>query len=292
MRIAVFGNTYKTEIFPQVEILLSVFKKHNVSIIMDAEFYEFIFENLAITPDVEDLINHDKFQADLAVSMGGDGTFLSTAARIGNKNIPIVGINTGRLGFLADIADDEIESTFEKIFNNEYLIEERSLLQLNCGNCCHFSSHNIALNEIAILKQDTSSMITIHTYINDEHLISYQSDGLIIATPTGSTAYSMSVGGPLLVPNAKNLILTPIASHSLTVRPLIITDDCEIRLKVEGRAKTFLTAVDGRSEIFEQGSTLVIKKADFNIRILKQKEHDFFNTLRNKLMWGADARTT
>lgn len=291
MRIAIFGNNYKTENLRLLETLFEVIKRKQGKVCIEESFFQFILEQLDFTPECDSLIVNDNFTADLAVSIGGDGTFLKTASRIGNKGIPIIGINTGRLGFLADIASTEIVEPLEQILNNEFIIEERSVLQLSCNQCAHFNSYNIALNEVAVMKQDSSSMITISTYIDNQHLISYQADGLIVATPTGSTAYSMSVGGPLVVPQAKNIILTPIASHSLTVRPLVITDDCEIRLRVDSRTNSFLASVDGRSQVFDHNTELIIRKADFVIKVVKQKNHNFFNTLRNKLMWGIDKRT-
>jgi len=290
MKVAIFGNTYKKENFSLLNTLFEVLERKKASVCVEKDFYNFMLEHIDFTPNAEELDTEKDFHADLAVSIGGDGTFLKTAAHIGNKGIPIIGINTGRLGFLADIACDDIVVPFEKILNNEFIIEERSILQMNCGEHCKLSCQNRALNEIAILKQDSSSMISINAFINNQHLISYQADGLIVATPTGSTAYSMSVGGPLVVPNAKSIILTPIASHSLTVRPLIITDDCEIRLEIDSRTNSFLASVDGRSEVFNQSTVLHIKKADYTIKVVKQKEHTFFNTLRNKLMWGVDKR--
>ncbi|MDR3705053.1 MAG: NAD kinase [Paludibacteraceae bacterium] len=290
MKVAIFGNTYKKENLSLLKTLFEVLEKKQASVCVEESFYNFFLEHIDFKPNVDILDATENFSANLAISIGGDGTFLKTAAHIGSKDIPIIGINTGRLGFLADIASSNIVKPLEKILNEEFIIEERSILQLNCNHCPGFNCHNLALNEVAVMKQDSSSMITIHTYINDQHLISYQADGLIVATPTGSTAYSMSVGGPLVAPQAKNIILTPIASHSLTVRPLIITDDCEIRLQVDSRTNSFLAAVDGRSQVFEQSAELIIKKADFSIKVVKQKDHNFYNTLRNKLMWGVDKR--
>jgi len=290
MRVAIFGNTYKKENLSLLKTLFEVLEKKQATVCVEESFYDFFLEHIDFKPNVDILDATENFSANLAISIGGDGTFLKTAAHIGSKDIPIIGINTGRLGFLADIASTNIVKPLEKILNDEFIIEERSILQLNCNHCTGFNCHNLALNEVAVMKQDSSSMITIHTYINNQHLISYQADGLIVATPTGSTAYSMSVGGPLVVPQAKNIILTPIASHSLTVRPLIITDDCEIRLQVDSRTNSFLAAVDGRSQVFEQSAELIIKKADFSIKVVKQKDHNFYNTLRNKLMWGVDKR--
>ena len=290
MKVVIFGNNYKKENLGLLSTLFDVLERKGASVNIEQEFYNFITQHIDYMPKVDILHIDENFSADLAISIGGDGTFLKTADCIGNKGIPIIGINTGRLGFLADIAHDDITGPFEKILDKEFLIEERSILQMNCGIKCKKNCRNLALNEIAILKQDSSSMITINAFINNQHMISYEADGLIVATPTGSPAYSMSVGGPLVVPQAKNIILTPVASLSLTVRPLVLTDDAVIRIEVKSRTNSFLASVDGRAEVFGQNNTLHIRKADYTIKVVKQKDHDFFNTLRNKLMWGVDKR--
>ena len=227
--------------------------------------------------------------ADQVVTIGGDGTFLKAASRVGKKNIPILGINTGRLGFLADISPEEMEETIDEIYNNHYKVEERSVLQLKCDDEKLMASP-YALNEIAVLKRDSSSMISIHTAINGAHLTTYQADGLVIATPTGSTAYSLSVGGPVIVPHSKTIAITPVAPHSLNVRPIVICDDWEITLDVESRSHNFLVAIDGRSESCKETTQLTISRADYSIKVVKRFNHIFFDTLRNKMMWGADVR--
>jgi len=229
------------------------------------------------------------FCADLAISLGGDGTFLTTASKIGKKGIPILGINAGRLGFLADVGENEIDDVLPEIIAGKYRIEERTVLQMS------LSSGNIptipfALNEIAVLKMDTSSMINISTFIDNELVNIYKSDGLIISTPTGSTAYSLSVGGPILTPNAKNFVIVPVASHSLTVRPLVICNNCEIKLVISSRTSSCQIAVDGRSFQISDEIEVFIKKADFSVKSVQPQNHSFFNTLKNKLMWGIDAR--
>jgi NAD+ kinase len=225
----------------------------------------------------------------MALSVGGDGTFLRTAARINHQDIPILGINTGRLGFLADISGNEIEATLEEIFKNYYLIEAKTLLKLYTDGKS-YSGYNYALNEIAILKRDTSSMITVHTRLDEEYLTSYQADGLVIATPTGSTAYSMSVNGPIIVPQSHSIVLSPGAPHSLNVRPLVVPDSTVITLNVESRSDSFLVALDGRSEVLPVKTELKIGKADYYTKVIKRHNHTFYQTLREKLMWGADAR--
>jgi len=227
--------------------------------------------------------------ADFAISLGGDGTFLTTAAKIGVKNIPILGINAGRLGFLADVGADKIASVLPKIIAGKYRIEERSVLQMSLFNG-QTPSIPFALNEIAVLKMDTSSMLDITTFINNEKVNIYRADGLIVSTPTGSTAYSLSVGGPILTPDAKNFVIVPVAPHSLTVRPLVICDNCEIKLKVASRTGYCQIAVDGRSLHIMDETEIFIKKANFGIKSIQPQNHSFYNTLKNKLMWGKDTR--
>ena len=211
------------------------------------EFYEFLTDDLKISIRHAGVFDGNNFEADMILSIGGDGTFLKAASRVGKKNIPILGINTGRLGFLADISPEEMEETFDEIYNNHYKVEERSVLQLRCDDERLMQSP-YALNEIAVLKRDSSSMISIHAAINGAPLTTYQADGLVISTPTGSTAYSLSVGGPVIVPHSKTIAITPVAPHSLNVRPIVICDDWEITLDVESRSHNFLVAIDGRSE--------------------------------------------
>lgn len=289
MKIAVFGNKHQKEKSAQAKLLFGVLEKYGVEVAICKDFYAFLVSNMDLRPQTTQLISDDYFDADIAISMGGDGTFLKTAERIGRKNIPILGINTGRLGFLADVAPQEIEQTITEIISGQYLVEERSLLQLQTKGLCE-SFYPYALNEIAVSKRDSSSMLTIHTFLDDNYLNAYQADGLIIATPTGSTAYSLSVGGPIIVPQARNFVITAVAPHSLNVRPLVINDDSVIRLQVESRNTNFLIGVDGRSAVMNSRYELNIRKADYTTKVVKRLDHLFHNTLRNKLMWGADKR--
>lgn len=289
MKFAIFGNIYQAKKSSYAEQLFKLLTQHNAQICICQEFYNFLTETLHLVLPPVELFNDDDFEADIVISLGGDGTFLKAASRVGKKNIPILGINTGRLGFLADISPEEMESTLEDIYNHHYKIEERSVLQLDCNDKsvmhCPY-----ALNEIAVLKRDSSSMISIHTAINGAPLTTYQADGLIIATPTGSTAYSLSVGGPIIVPHSKTIAITPVAPHSLNMRPIVICDDWTITLDVESRSHNFLVAIDGRSESCKETTRLTISRADYTIKVIKRFDHIFFNTLRNKMMWGADIR--
>lgn len=290
MKVGVFGSQYHNGRHNSIRRLFEKLQSFEATIFVDKEFNEFLLNTLEYKPQISGLLEEcDTFDFDVAISVGGDGTFLRTAARINRQNIPIVGINTGRLGFLADIAGQEIEDTLDEIFKNYYLVEERTLLQIQSDKTLD-NCYNYALNEVAILKRDTSSMITIHTALNNDYLTSYQADGLVIATPTGSTAYSMSVGGPIIVPQSKSIVLSPVAPHSLNVRPLVIPDTTVVTLSVDSRSDTFLVALDGRSEIFPSGAELKVFKADYTTKVIKRHNHTFYQTLREKLMWGADAR--
>lgn len=287
MKIAIFGNQRQRP--EQIKHIFNILLEHKVDIYLQKKFNNYLADTFGFTYNVAGIIENDDFDTDLAISIGGDGTFLRTASIIGNKNIPILGINTGRLGFLADVTEEELDDALSDILDGKYRIEERSRLQLLTENKL-FHGYNYALNEIAILKQDTASMITVNAYINSEFLTAYEADGLIVATPTGSTAYSLSVGGPIMSPTASSIILTAVAPHSLNSRPLVVDDDCELTLEVESRSCNFLISLDGRSEIFPIGSKLTVKKADHTLKVVKRIGNTFYGTLRDKLKWGIDPR--
>lgn len=289
MKIGIFGSEYQIEKQSVIKRVFNKLAERGAEVYVDASFAHFLWEAFQYKPAINGTLSGDVFDLDIAISMGGDGTFLRTAARVNKQNIPILGINTGRLGFLADVGSTDIEDTLDELFKHYYKVEERTLLRLATENHI-YQGYNYALNEVAILKRDTSSMITIHTELNGEYLTSYQADGLIVATPTGSTAYSMSVNGPIILPQDNSLVLSPVAPHSLNVRPLVIPDDYRITLGVESRNRTFLISLDGRSEVFPAGIQLEISKADYTTKVIKRYKHTFYQTLREKLMWGADVR--
>ena len=289
MRFALFGNTYQAKKSFHAEQLFRLLKRHDAQLCTNREFYQFLTNDLRLhLPQVE-LFDGDDFHADMVISLGGDGTFLKAVSHVGRKGIPILGINTGRLGFLADISPEEMEETFDEIHAHRYRTEERTLLQLKCDDP-RLTRSPYALNEIAVLKRDSSSMISIRATVGGMLLTTYQADGLIVATPTGSTAYSLSVGGPIIAPDSQTIALTPVAPHSLNMRPIVICDNREITLEVESRSHNFLVAIDGRSESCRETTRLTISKADYTIRVVKRFNHRFFDTLRNKMMWGADVR--
>ena len=289
LRFALFGNTYQEHKSAHVTHLLEILRRRKAQICISNEFYDFLRNHTKADLSGLEVFEGNNFSADMVLSIGGDGTFLKAASRVGKKEIPILGINTGRLGFLADILPDQMEDAFDEIYQGNYLAKPRRVLKLTCNGHV-LKGYPYGLNEIAVLKRDTSSMITIHAYINGEPLNVYQADGLVISTPTGSTGYSLSVGGPILVPQSGTISLTAVAPHSLNVRPIVIRDDWEITLDVESRSHNFLIAVDGRSETCREGTKLTIKRADYYVRIVKRCHHSFFNTLREKMMWGMDGR--
>lgn len=289
MKIGVFGNDCKADHLHVVKDLFDKLNELKADVYVQSSYEEFLREKKNYSPDSKGYISNDGMDLDLALSVGGDGTFLRTVKQIHKFMIPILGINTGRLGFLADVGSHQINETLDELFRGEYKIEERSLLQLESDNHNLFD-FNFALNEIAVLKRESSSMITIHTCLNDDYLTSYQADGLVIATPTGSTAYSMSANGPIVLPQNNNFILSPVAPHSLNVRPIVIPDDFTITLKVESRTNSFLVSLDGRAEAMPDDVTLQIRKADFKTLLIKRNKDTYYQTLREKLMWGADGR--
>lgn len=289
MKFAIFGNTYQARKSFHAETLFKILAKYNAEIFVCRDFHSFLNSDLKLNAHADGLFSGSDFDADMVISIGGDGTFLRAASRVGRKGIPILGINTGRLGFLADVLPEEMEETFKEIHRNQYSVEERSVLQLLCDEK-RLQESPYALNEIAVLKRDSSSMISIHTAINGNYLTTYQADGLIIATPTGSTAYSLSVGGPIMVPHANTMAITPVAPHSLNVRPIVVCDDWEITLDVESRSHNFLVAIDGSSETCKETTRLTIRRADYSVKVVKRYNHVFFDTLRTKMMWGADTR--
>lgn len=289
LRFALFGNIYQAKKSLAVQKLLCLLEEKEADMYIDRPFYEYLVGNLRLDIHPKGLIEGNDFDADVVVSMGGDGTFLEAASRVGDKRIPILGINMGRLGFLADISAEEIDTAIESIYSDAFSIEERSVLQIEYSDGSPVGNP-YALNEVAVLKRDNSSMISIRININGEYLTTYQADGLIINTPTGSTGYALSVGGPIMTPQSQTFGLVPVAPHSLNVRPLTLCDDVEIELSVESRSHQYLVAIDGRSESCAESIKLTIRRAPYSIRVFKRPGTTFFRTLRNKLMWGNDVR--
>nr|WP_308535685.1 NAD kinase [uncultured Prevotella sp.] len=289
LSFAIFGNDRRALDSIRIWEILNYLTKREAEIYIEETFYNNLVRELHEELCISGVFEGSNFDADYAISMGGDGTFLRAASKVGAKNIPIIGVNMGRLGFLANILPSEILSMLDEIYAGNFDIEERSVIKLDADNA-RIEGNPFALNDIAILKRDHASMISIRASIGGEYLVTYLADGLVVSTPTGSTAYSLSNGGPIMVPRSGILSLTPVAPHSLNIRPIVISDEMEIRLEVESRSHNFLAAIDGRSEKLSEGTTLIITKAPFRIRIVKRRNHRYFSTLRSKLMWGADSR--
>lgn len=289
LRFAVFGNIYQTKKSAFINDIIGSLKESGAEVSIDSEFFNFLVETGRGGMPVDGVFTGNDFDADFVVSMGGDGTFLKAASRVGEKNIPIIGVNMGRLGFLADVHPEEFRRCVKALYEKKYTIEDRTVIKVTAeGN--EFVGSDCALNDVAILKRDNASMITIHANINGEYLTTYQADGLVVSTPTGSTAYSLSIGGPIIVPGTHVFSLTAVAPHSLSMRPIVLSDDSVITLRVECRSPHFLVALDGRSEKCVEGSTITLKRAPYNIKIVKRQESTFYSTLREKMMWGADKR--
>ena len=291
MQIAIYGRATNDNTSEYIQQLFHKLNEYKTEILVYEPFYRFIKQKLVLVGNIKTFSIHTDLQGkvDALLSLGGDGTFLETLSFVRDSGIPVLGINTGRLGFLANVAKAEINSAIDELMNRKFSIEKRSLLSVS-GPKGLFGDVNYGLNELTVLKKDTSAMITINAYINGDYLNSYFADGLIIATPTGSTAYSLSCGGPLVMPGSENFVITPIAPHNLNVRPLVISDKNVITLKVEGRSPNYLVTLDSRSEVVESNIELTIKKADFSAHLIKLENQSFFTTMRNKLLWGLDKR--
>lgn len=291
MRIAVFGRISNKKIIQDIQNLIHTMEVMGFSFSIYNDLYQNISKKISWqkTPDVfschKDIIGN----TDILFSIGGDGTLLDTIPLIRDSGIPVLGINAGRLGFLADVSMEEFSKAMNRIVKKKYVLDERILLKLETTTP-FFGQDNYALNEITVQKKNTSSMITIHASINGKFLNSYWADGLIVSTPTGSTAYSLSCGGPILLPENKNFIISPISPHNLNVRPIVVPDESIITLQVEGRSGTFMTSLDSRSTSLPVNEELKISRAGFPFNLVKFNDSDFLSTIRNKLMWGMDKR--
>lgn len=288
-KFALFGNIYQKKKSANIQKIMSHLSSRDAEVCVERMFYEFLVSAGKLAEGSVSVFDGCDFTADYVISMGGDGTLLRAAGYVGDKNIPILGINMGRLGFLADIVPAEIDSALDSLYRGDYTLEEHAVIGIEAdGKPLSGISH--AINDIAVLKRDNASMIMIRACVNGEYLVTYQADGLIVSTPTGSTAYSLSNGGPIIVPKAGILCLTPVAPHSLNIRPIVIPDDSEITLTVCSRSHNFLIAVDGQSEKCAENTRITIRKAPYNIKIVKRSSQRYFSTLREKMMWGADPR--
>ncbi|MFT6716740.1 MAG: NAD+ kinase [Saprospiraceae bacterium] len=292
MEIGIYGiqfNQKKIKIFQELFNFLNEFKKVN-KVSIHAPFLDLLKQNIDGIQHFEQFNSGDDLKKfAFMLCLGGDGAILDTLCLIKDSGIPVLGINTGRLGFLSSISSEQIATPLKAVLNGEYSLDERSILKLESSSNI-FGQVNYALNEVTVQKKDSSSMMIIHAYVDDEYLNSYWADGLIISTPTGSTGYNLSCSGPIIVPGSNVFVITPIAPHNLNVRPLIIPNDKKIKLKMEGRGDEFLVALDSRSTPINSSEELIIEKGEFPMNIVRPKDHSFLSTLRNKLTWGLDSR--
>jgi NAD+ kinase len=292
MQIAVYGRQFGKQFIPFAEKLFDRLRQNNINLSIYGPFHDFMRNQAGLDPLTGNHFHshHDiDKSSDFVLSIGGDGTMLETATIVRDSGIPVVGINSGRLGFLASISREDIDMAIDALVNGKYSIEKRSLLKLESPGTGLFGDFRFAMNEFTLQKKD-SAMITIHVWLNDHFLNAYWADGLIVSTPTGSTAYSLSVGGPLLTTDTRGFIISPIAPHNLTVRPIVIPDNNIIRLSVKSRNSEFLLSMDYQSAVLSADQEIILKRSEFDISLVRLKYHDFYTTLRNKLMWGADKR--
>lgn len=291
MKVAIYGIEFQKVVIPYVEQLFGLLRNKGVEIWVYREFDSFLstFMDCGSRHVYKDRFDLPS-DIDFMLSLGGDGTMLSAVTILHDSEIPITGINLGRLGFLASINKNHIEQALDLLLNREYSIEKRTLLSVEADGIELFNGNRFALNDVTVLKRDTSAMITVNVYLNDEILNAYWADGLIFATPTGSTAYSLSCGGPIILPGSGNFVITPVSPHNLNVRPLVISDKDKLTIEIDSRSDSFLLSCDSRTCDLKTSVRLKITKANFNINLIRLKDESFFSTLRQKLLWGLDTR--
>ncbi|TDG35112.1 NAD kinase [Pedobacter changchengzhani] len=291
MRIAIYGRDFNDTVLPYVQQIFDHLKAHHIQPVLYHKFKNSLHGKIKLPENTVIFHNHKELSqlADVLLSLGGDGTLLDTLTLIRNSGIPVIGINFGRLGFLASINKDAIESALQALINKEYTLDARSLLSIESEKSL-FGEENFALNDMTIHRRDNSAMMIIHASMNGEFVNSYWADGLIIATPTGSTAYSLSCGGPIIYPDSQNFVVTPIAPHNLNVRPVVLPDNSSLSFEVEARESKFLVSCDSRTVTVERSVKMTIKKADFCLNLIRLNNETYLSTLRNKLLWGIDTR--
>lgn len=291
MKVALFGKDYNEDQQKYLQQIIDELVLNKSELCFYKPFYERIKGHVNIPSGKTYFNTHVDLveETDMLFSIGGDGTILDTVPFVRDSGIPILGINLGRLGFLSSISKNEIKQALESIFKGEYYLDKRALLQLDKPNGI-FGDLNFALNDLTIYRNNTTSLIVVHVYIDDKFVNSYWGDGLIVSTPTGSTAYSLSVGGPIMSPGSQNFVIAPIASHNLTVRPIVIQNSSTIRIKIGGREEKYLMTMDSRHSTINKEDELVIRKCDFEVNLVEMNSKDFFSTIRDKLLWGVDTR--
>lgn len=291
MKIAIYGRQFNNSVLPYVQQVFDCLARNNIEAVIFKKYDQFITDKIFFPKRFPVFENSSELigKVDVMISLGGDGTLLDTVSLVRNSRIPIIGINFGRLGFLASINKDDIKTAVDSLINKEFTLDNRALLSVN-SDLNLFGEENFALNDVTIHKRDTSAMMIIHAYLNKEFLNSYWADGLILATPTGSTAYSLSCGGPIIFPGSGNFVVTPISPHNLNVRPIVLSDTNELSFEIEGRSSKYLLTCDSRTVAIDNSVRITIKKADFEINLIRLNNENYLTTLRNKLMWGIDTR--
>jgi NAD+ kinase len=291
MKVAIFGKVYAPENRDYIQQLVDKLQSHHISLIFYEPFYQKIKNDIVVKSEISFFNGNEglKNKVDFLFSIGGDGTLLDTITFVQDSGIPILGINLVRMGFLSSVSKDQIETAFEQFIHKQFKLDHRTLIRLVTKDKL-FGELNYALNECTVYKKDPFSMLKIQAFVNGEFLNSYWADGLIIATPTGSTAYSLSNGGPIILPRSQNFVITPIATHNLTVRPIVIPDSSEIRIKVTGRIKEFFVSLDSRSQAIDASMELILVKEEFKVNLLQLENESYFKTIRQKLLWGIDLR--
>ena len=291
MNVAIYSQKVNRHNLPYFKEIIDIFNDFGWNPVFEKELKEQLVAKMDLSATADEFSSHQDFHSgiDLTMSIGGDGTFIKSVGFIRDSGVPILGINTGRLGFLANISKDQIQQTMEQVKAKNYDFQKRSLLRIQTEENI-FGEDNFALNELTLQKKDTASMITVHASLDNKYLNSYWADGLIVSTPTGSTAYNLSCGGPIITPGCQVHILTPIAPHNLNVRPVVVPDHMPITLKIEGRDRKCLISLDGVSKNIRQDEEIIVTKAEFMINVVKFESNNFLDTIRNKMMWGIEAR--
>jgi len=291
MNVAIYGRKINKQNIPYFKEIFKILESFGWNPVLESELKSELVKKMGLSSKIDEYKSHLDFHKgiDLTLSIGGDGTFIKTVGFIRDSGVPILGVNTGRLGFLANISKEQIHNTMDQVKQKKFEFQKRSLLRIDTEENI-FGEDNFALNEATFHKKDTASMITVHASLDDKYLNSYWADGLIVATPTGSTAYSLSCGGPIITPGCQVHILTPIAPHNLNVRPMVVPDHMPIKLSIEGRDRKYLISLDGKSKNIRQGEEVIITKAEFMINVIKFEDNNFLDTIRNKMLWGIDKR--
>lgn len=291
MKIALYGKPFNQGVIPLIKEVFDCLMQHQTQIFIHTELNNFILDQPDFTYQRTVFNSYDdiKNKVDVMLSLGGDGTILGTVDIVRDSGIPVIGINFGRLGFLASVNKNNISAAIQSLVNQQFTLDKRTLLQIESDPVV-FKDQNTALNDITIHKRDDAAMITVHAFLDDEFLNSYWGDGIIVSTPTGSTAYSLSCGGPIIFPQSGNFVITPISPHNLNVRPVVISDDKKLTFKVETRSTNYLISCDSKTETIDTTSIFTISKADYGLNLVRLNNESYLSTLRNKLMWGLDAR--